>query len=489
MLKNLFRFVSLLVILSISLSVTGVALAKPGGDLAAASPQDSANPTISGWFKTWADNKTSASVGSYPSVAYSPIDGLAYISYYDAINHNLMLTSPAASGNCGTSNSWWCRPVDGTGINGSSTDNVGQYSSIAFWKGTTSWKLGISYYDSTHHALKLAVFTQNPSSWKWDFYTIENDSAPFGSQDAGLYSSLEFTSDGKPVIAYYVSMWISLTSSYMGVLKIAESVSSGGNCGVGTNAVGKFNCEAIDADAGAGLGMYASLDLDLYDYPFISYYDAVNGNLRYAYHLVIVGGGNCGDSGDYQCTTIDAAGNVGLFTSIIAPQTGSQKTQIAYYDKTNGYLMVAIPWTGGTGCNTSNWFCNNIKTIGANLSQVGISMARDKDGRPIIAYQDASDDAAPAALSIARPVEAVGLSFGNCGQVPPGYLFQVWACDTIDAGGSSYVNVGDYASIAVNSNGLASIAYSEDDSYPYPNTFYLKVAYQRIQTHLPLVKK
>ena len=42
--------------------------------------------------------------------------------------------------------------MDGDGLEGRSTDDTGQYSSIAFWKSTSEdkWKMGISYYDATN---------------------------------------------------------------------------------------------------------------------------------------------------------------------------------------------------------------------------------------------------------------------------------------------------------------------------------------------------
>jgi hypothetical protein len=497
MFKTVIRFVAILAILAISLGVTGAAQARPAGGQFSVSALNSTNQSFSGWFTAWAEGAakaTSTNVGSYPSVAYSPIDGNPYISYYNAVSHTLMLTSPSATPNaayCGTNHLWWCRDVDGLGNNGSSTDNVGEYSSIAFWKGTSSWKLGISYHDATTHALKLAVYTQTTLTYHWDFYTIQSTStATYPANNVGLYTSLKFSSDGRAFVAYYRHVYSVGDLSYYGYLYLAKQVASGGNCGVGTNAAGKFQCDAIDSKAGEGVGKYASLDLDYYDYPFISYYDAVSDNLRFAQALVFVGDGNCG-SGNFECFTVDAIGDVGQFSSIAAPHAVGQKTEIVYYDKTNGYLMHAVPWTGGTGCNISNWYCSSIQTIGANLSQVGMSITRDNEGRAIIAYQDASSDSGPAVLSVARPVEATDSPYGNCGDTPPSYLFQVWTCKYVDNAAYGYGNVslGDYVSVATNSSGVATIAYSELDTYPTTPTFYLKVAYNRIQSFLPLVRR
>jgi hypothetical protein len=105
---------------------------------------------------------TSVDVGDYNSIAFNPNDNLPYISYYNTTNQDLMLASPnpSGTGNCGDGGDWWCRAVDGDGLEGRSTDDTGQYSSIAFWKNPGDevvWKMGISYYNATTHGLRYAV--------------------------------------------------------------------------------------------------------------------------------------------------------------------------------------------------------------------------------------------------------------------------------------------------------------------------------------------
>ena len=103
-------------------------------------------------------------VGDYNSIAFNPYDGLPYISYYNATHEDLMLASPQpnGTGNCGDYGDWWCRAADGDGLEGRSTDDTGQYSSIAFWKsGGDAWKLGISYYNATTHGLRYAVWVSS----------------------------------------------------------------------------------------------------------------------------------------------------------------------------------------------------------------------------------------------------------------------------------------------------------------------------------------
>jgi hypothetical protein len=142
-----------------------------------------------------------------------------------------------------------------------------------------------------------------------------------------------------------------------------------------------------------------------------------------------------------------------------------------------GFNSVSLQW---------EWQCDEIDDMGTSLTSMGVALAEDGAGYPIIAYQDASDDLAPAALNVARPHVALDPNtVPNCG---PQDLFLTWYCETIDGGGA-YIDEAGSVSLAVNSAGLATIAYHELDNYPYPVEGNLKVAYQRLHVFLPLVLK
>jgi hypothetical protein len=452
------------------------------------------NPATAKWFTGWADKNTSTGVGSYPSIAYNPSDNLPYISYYDSVNGNLMLTSPTTTAsNCGDNNLWWCRVVDGNSTaSGKTNGDVGQFSSIAFWEGGVGpfqlpeWKLGISYHDTTNNALKVAIWTQPfLGGGSWTYSTVDANTSVSG--ELGTHTSIKFASDGTARVAYY-SHWSVLvlppsTYVWFGSLKLARQVTSGGNCGSGN-----WQCDMIDSGANAGVGQYASLGLGSNNVDYIAYYDAVNANLKYA-NFAGVTMGNCGPGNSYDCLTIESGGNVGLFTSLTAPRSSGDRPRIAYYNKTSGNLRYAVATSSGSGgnCGGVAWRCDTIEAIGAGLIyHVGISMALDENGDPIIAYENAADDLGPSVLNIARPASAVDQLIGNCG--PSGGLFFTWQCDTIDyAGNPSIINVAAYTSVAVSSSGLATIAYFETDDYT-PRTN-LKVAYQRLQVYAPLIRR
>jgi hypothetical protein len=95
---------------------------------------------------------------------------------------------------------------------------------------------------------------------------------------------------------------------------------------------------------------------------------------------------------------------------------------------------------------------------------MAISMRSDNDGYPVIAYQAIASEFSPPELRLARPNEVFGEELiGNCGDPPPGYLFQYWRCMILD-NGSQYTDEADYASLVLSSPGMIGIAYTEYDS-------------------------
>jgi glucose uptake protein GlcU len=102
-------------------------------------------------------------------------------------------------------------------------------------------------------------------------------------------------------------------------------------------------------DSAGDVGSYSSLVVDG-DNLYISYYDATNGDLKFAKST---DGGATWPLGNFE--TIDSVGDVGWYTSIAVNGTN---VYISYLDDTNGTLKFAKSTDGGY-----TWPAGNIKTI------------------------------------------------------------------------------------------------------------------------------
>jgi hypothetical protein len=127
-----------------------------------------------------------------------------------------------------------------------------------------------------------------------------------------------------------------------------------------------------------------------------------------------------------------------------------------------------------------------VDEVGSPAGNFDLALDVDAQGYPIIAYMNAINDSGPTKLNIARPAQAYGEDTGNCGDVRVGDLVQYWQCDTID-GGDSHKNEAGFVAVSVSPAGLATIAYSEYNSYD--DETFLKVNQQHFITHLPLIRR
>jgi hypothetical protein len=427
------------------------------------------------WYSQYVHQVVSPeSVGAYTSLALRPSDDAPFISYYDAANGNLMLATyrPNGGGDCGTDNLWKCIVIDETG-------DVGQSTSIDIWSDSSGdFRIGISYYDATNRALKYA--TQSCTGNMCTIWLKRTVSAPdFNNISIGKYSSIKYGPTGIPGIAYYFENNEQLFSQDS--LRYAYTVNGGtGNCGEGA-VEGDWNCDIIDV--GLSTGLYVSMDLTYYDTAYIAYYDgAFNGDLKIAYYMGIVDP-DCYDNNGWYCAVLDGSdgSNVGLYASITAKHSEDDKIfRIAYYDSTNAQLKYY----------DSDFGPVVVDDMGTSLLPMDVSMDVDKNNAPIIAYQQVGPgDFDRPQLLIARPYFAYGDGeFGNCGEIPEGYLFNYWRCNVLDSAGE-YLYEAEYASVVVDSSGLAHIAYSELNDYDLPNAMSLKYLYQNfnLYTFLPVV--
>ncbi|MBI4722048.1 MAG: T9SS type A sorting domain-containing protein [Candidatus Stahlbacteria bacterium] len=230
-------------------------------------------------------------------------DGRTHLSYYDSLNGDLIYGKIIGI-------SWDTGAVEITRVD--SIDDVGKYTSIV-----TPWEWGssiyITYYDVTNGNLKLAY---SPDGQQWNLSIVDS------SGDVGKYSSCALGMDNVLHISYYDA-----TSNDLKYAKYDGS---------------KWEISVIDSIG--DVGMYSSIDVEneyfvhKYDGPVISYYDATNCNLKAAVYDSISGWGietidSTGDVGKYCSLTLN------FYSSWDGLYRGGGI--ISYYDATNGDLKFA----------------------------------------------------------------------------------------------------------------------------------------------------
>lgn len=428
----------------------------------------SASPGVdASWFVSELD--TDGDTGLHASVAYDPSLGTIYISYYDATNQVLRLARSDGRGpeDCGPNGKWGCHTLD-------SGPDVGKYSSIAVNPKTGG--IGIAYHDATNGHLKYLVF-KNPHLLTHSIYTIDKGIQPVST--TGLHTSLAYSEEGTPFIAYYFE---NPSPGGADALMLAYYTVTNGDCGYGY-AENTWRCHTIKS--GEGVGQYPSLvvknnpttnDWDFY----ISFYDRGRGELWFG--RSVEEAANCGLYGsDMACYPVALGNDVGRYTSLYMDT--ANRFHIAYYDATGRQLMYAVELATETGnCGVlKSAQCDEIDPMMADYHPLGISIAEDPAGYPAIAYQ-----AADKSLKLARPVGAVGLppGGGNCGYKD---LLSMWSCQTIDrrlsVPGLETRN-GDFVSLGFAPSGVAHIAYN---GFILASGGNLRVAYQRYRVYLPLI--
>jgi hypothetical protein len=208
--------------------------------------------------------------------------------------------------------------------------SVGKYSSLA----AGPYDYFISYYDQTNGSLKLAEANDIEGA-PWFTQTVDSVG------NVGRYSSIAYVPGSSgPHISYY-----DLTN---GNLKYATLIGFGGNCGNAS----RYRCETVDSSQ-HDVGLYTSIAVGSNGVPYISYYDATSGNLKYAKKV----------AGTWVIVTLDSVGDVGLYSSIALDS--NNRPEISYFDRTNGDLRYAKQNSDGTW---SKYVIDSVGTVGLHTS-------------------------------------------------------------------------------------------------------------------------
>ncbi len=414
------------------------------------------------WPQTTVDD--TRDVGTSVGVAIEPGTGFPYVSYYDTGSSDLWFARFVGhGGNCGDSGSWQCQMIASSG-------DVGSYNSIAVRAGGDSTEVVIAFYDATTYSLRYASGLCDAAGCAWTLNTISSGVASLLM--VGRYNSVAYDSHGSPYIAYQTVSTVGDES-----VQVAHFlVDGGGNCGVGSMA-GSWQCDTIMS--GPGLGTYASIVVTSTNFPRVAFFDPVAGRPYVAVRLGNTSG-NCGPENRWLCrspfTIIRESGqSVSLYLDHM------EATRLAFLDTTTPDHMQVVyaTYVGLNGnCGYSDdsshyeWQCD---VIADDVGNVGsgrtVAIVGDADGRPMIAYRDASSDLGPPILKLARPYSAVPDASTNCGPyINPVHM---WYCAPLDIGGSNQQEAAGLA-FARGVDGVA-VAYHELNTYVYPEVGNLKV--------------
>ena len=298
---------------------------------------------------------TAGDVGGYTSIALDA-NGYPHISYRDATSGDLKYARWTGSAWDGLASPAGPDSVDTAG-------DVGFYTSIVLDAGGYPH---ISYYDATNGYLKYARWTG--SAWDGLAGPAGPDSVDT-AESVGLYTSIALDAGGYPHISYYDN-----TNSDLKYARWTGSAWDGLASPAGPDSV----------DTAGVVGFDTSIALDAGGYPHISYYDATNGDLKYARWTGSAWDGLASPAGP---DSVDTAGSIGSFTSIALDAGGYP--HISYYDITNGDLKYAR-WTGSAWDGlASPAGPDSVDTAGV----VGhyTSLALDAGGYPHISYYDSTN--------------------------------------------------------------------------------------------------
>jgi hypothetical protein len=350
------------------------------------------------------------------------------ISYFNETKDDLSYAT-------GSGDSWNTTMVTG------SLGQAGRYTSLVYdYKKIPH----ITYFDVSTGNMYEATYTSTKKV-KWIFRSIDL------SYNTGIASVLNIDSSNRPYILYYNESLRAVELAQRTPPWVAETVtttnlSTNKNLGFRIDPnTGRFHAALYDStdqdliyatkgglfwqyttvDSTGNVGQNPSLDLDASGNPYISYYDATNGNLKLAYY----------NGSTWTTEVVDATpNNTGLYSSIGINQTTGQ-IYIAYFDST-----AARMWIAYSSATTPHVFTLTSVDLTADTGRFLALDVRPNDGFPGIAYYDASNQDLKYAIATAA--------------APP----WTFTLTTVDATGA----VGKYCSMVFDSWSLPHVSYYDE---------------------------
>jgi len=164
---------------------------------------------------------------------------------------------------------------------------------------------------------------------------------------------------------------------------------------------------------------------------YISYYDAVDGDLWWA--RTVDSGGNCGPGNTWLCESLYTSGSdVGMYSSIAVKPSGQGVTfLVPFYDATSERLMLADGYVA-EGTLTMVVGVIDSGFIATDRTGMYTAVQYDSNGVPWIAYQNETYDLQ---VGVHRMIaQYVGDGSGNCGE---GLIAGDWDCQDLFANGYS----------------------------------------------------
>lgn len=241
--------------------------------------------------------------GRYSSIAVDPATGDISIAFQNFDGRDLYYAKKS-------SGRWTIELVDMRGDATIPNGVVGEYASVALVGGVPH----VAYLQNDAPP-RLRYARRTGGTWVWTTETVPDGT----TNNYGLHSSLEM-SGSNPMIAYEDAQNSDLRFSY--------------------KYNGQWYSEIVESPASGFAGPYASLMLTATGIPRIAYYS--NGDLKYASRAQVPSG----YSTNWTISTVDAPGDVGRYASLARDAAGSPL--VTYYDAGNGDLKFARRPTGVT---------------------------------------------------------------------------------------------------------------------------------------------